>query len=100
MKQILLILVIATFSFACSSNKTKKAEELPVQTVEIVYQVEGMTCDHCEKSIHKGVNTLEGISEVVANHEDSTTRVVFDPSKTDKEQIAEAIQKRGYKVIE
>ncbi len=100
MKQTLLILTIAIFSFACTSTKTKKVDGASVQTVEIVYQVEGMTCDHCEKSIHKGVNTLEGISEVVANHEDSTTRVVFDSSKTDKEQIAEAIQKRGYKVIE
>ncbi len=94
-----LILLITIIGFACTSKQIKKVEEPTVEAIEIVYQVEGMTCDHCEMSIQKGVNSLEGISKVIANHEDSTTIVVFNPSKTDKVQIAKAIEKRGYKVI-
>ena len=100
MKLSLLTVLIAIFAIACSSNQSKKTDEVPVQKVELVYHVEGMTCDHCEKSIQKGVNVLDGIAKVEANHEDSTTLVVFDPAKTDKKQIAEAIEKRGFKVIE
>lgn len=96
----LLLLLTFFLGFACTSKQTKKVEEPTVEAIEIVYQVEGMTCDHCEMSIQKGVNSLDGISKVIANHEDSTTTVVFNPSKTDKKQIAEAIAKRGYKVIE
>ncbi len=97
--KILLILILTTVLFACTSNQKPKQETTPAEPVEIVFQVEGMTCDHCEMSVHKGVTALEGISEVQANHEDSTTLVVFDPSKTDKKQIAEAIEKRGFKVV-
>ena len=96
----ILALIFALFLIACSSGETKKTADAPAQQVELTYQVNGMTCDHCEMSIHKGVNALEGIAKVEANHEDSTTVVVFDPSKTNKAQIAEAIEKRGFQVVE
>ncbi|HKJ40824.1 MAG TPA: cation transporter [Sunxiuqinia sp.] len=104
MKKISFLLVLlAAISFSCSQSTNKKTESTteaqPVATTEIVYHVEGMTCDDCEKSIQKGVNQLDGISLVEANHEDSTARVVFDPAKTDAQQIAAAIEKRGYQVV-
>ncbi|MGQ8337638.1 heavy-metal-associated domain-containing protein [Sunxiuqinia sp. A32] len=101
---IFLSLLIGLIAFACSSSKSEKEKattiDTPTTNVELVYHVEGMTCDHCEMSIQKGVNELEGIVKVEANHEDSTTLVVFDSSKTNKNQIAQAIEKRGYKVVE
>ena len=96
----LIVLLIAFVFAACSSKQKKKAADEPVTKVELVYHVEGMTCDHCEMSIQKGVNELNGIITVEANYEDSTARVVFDPSQTDQKQIAQAIEKRGYKVVE
>ena len=96
----LLILMITFIGFACSSKQTERTHKKSATTAEVIYQVEGMTCEHCEMSIQKGINRLEGIAKVVANHKDSTARVVFDPSITDKKQIAEAIKKRGYKVVE
>lgn len=102
LKTILLILSVALFAACSNSAKqaTEPTEETVVKPVEVVYHVEGMTCDHCEESIQKGVNALPGISLVEANHEDSTTKVVYDPSKTDEKAIAEAITQRGYKVVE
>ena len=93
-----LLILLATLAFACNQKPASKSDEPKAANVEIVYHVEGMTCDHCEMSIQKGVNALDGISLVEANYEDSTTHVVFDPSKTDSTQIAAAIEKRGYKV--
>lgn len=101
-------LLFAAFSLAlfaaCSQGGQKTAEpsqtETTVKPVEIVYHVEGMTCDHCEESIQKGVGELEGIDLVESNHEDSTTKVVYDPSKTDEKAIIAAIEKRGYTVAQ
>ncbi len=101
MKSTIYSLVLVLFFFLSCTNKNAKEttqQELPAQTVEIVYHVEGMTCDHCEMSIQKGVNELNGIEAVEANHEDSTTRVIYDPSKTDEKEIMAAIEKRGYTV--
>ncbi|WP_163708943.1 heavy-metal-associated domain-containing protein [Mangrovibacterium lignilyticum] len=98
---ILFALSIALFT-ACSNSAKQPADAntatVSAEPVEIVYHVEGMTCDHCEESIQKGVGELPGISLVEANHEDSTTKVIYDPSKTDEKAIAEAIGKRGYTV--
>lgn len=101
-KVTLLIVLLSIFTFACNQkNNTKSSEqEPPVDNVELVYHVEGMTCDHCEQSIQKGVNELEGISLVEANHEDSTAHIVYNPSKTTTEEIIAAIEKRGYHVVE
>ena len=105
MKRITFLLVLlAAFSFACNQTASKKQpqqnEAQSTANIEVTYHVEGMTCDDCEQSVQKGVNQLEGIKLVEANHEDSTTRVVFDPTKTDSKQIIAAIEKRGYKVVE
>lgn len=99
-KHILIVLVIFSGIIACQGNKTsQETDEAKSQIVEFTYKVEGMTCDHCEMSIHKGVKELEGVEIVQANHEDSSTYVKFDLSKLSEDQIKEAIKKRGYKVL-
>lgn len=101
MKKInLLILLLSIFAFSCTQKKAKTTSSQPVAKVDLVYHVEGMTCDDCEMSIRKGVNELEGIESIEANHEDSTAHVIFDPSKTDSKQIIAAIERRGYHVVE
>lgn len=98
-KTSLLLVVISLFTLACDQKNSTTTPKQPVADVELVYHVEGMTCDHCEMSIQKGVNELEGIAEVEANHQDSTTRIVYNPSKTNPEKITAAIEKRGYHVV-
>lgn len=101
LKTLLAALTLALIA-ACSQGGQKtespKQAEADVKPVEVVYHVEGMTCDHCEQSIQKGVGELKGINLVEANHEDSTTKVIYDPSKTDEKAIIAAIEKRGYTV--
>jgi copper chaperone CopZ len=99
MKKVTIIFILAFVVFACTQKSSNKTEGQVATEVELVYHVQGMTCDHCEMSIKKGVNELEGITLVEANFEDSTARVVFDPKKTDAGEIVAAIEKRGYKVI-
>ncbi|MFV0379060.1 MAG: heavy-metal-associated domain-containing protein [Mangrovibacterium sp.] len=99
LKFILVIIVLAAL-LACGQKTAKTSHESTMpQPVEVVYHVNGMTCDHCEESIQKGVAELQGINQVEANHADSTAKVIFDPSKTDEKAIMAAIEKRGYKVV-
>jgi len=104
MKIIFCILAVFTFvAGACTPKQNQKEGTPPVSQTAIrdtIFRVEGMTCDHCEMSIKKGVEELEGIKVVEANHEDSTAHVVFDPSSTGKEEIIAAIEKRGYQVVQ
>ena len=97
MRQIILITILAFSVAACSSRQSPKEKSAPV-LVEANLKVEGMTCDECELSIAKGVNQLSGIDSISANHEDSTTFVRFDPSKTDLPKICAAIEGRGFHV--
>ena len=86
---------------ACQSNVKNNQQTQEVQEkkmIELTFKVEGMTCDHCEMSIQKGVGELPGVESVLANYEDSTTVVRFDESMTDEEKIKKAIEKRGYQV--
>lgn len=97
---VFLLAIVFVLVISCGQKHVKESEaETPTAPVELVYQVEGMTCDHCEMSIQKGVNELKGITTVEANHEDSTVCVVFAPSKTSEKEIIAAIEKRGYKVV-
>ena len=69
-----------------------------IQTVN--FDVEGMTCASCEQHITHAVNELEGIVNVAASFEKAKTKVEFDNSKTNIEDIEKAINSTGYKITD
>lgn len=68
-----------------------------IQTVS--FDVKGMTCAGCEELVKHAVNELEGIVNVEASFETANAEVKFDKSKTSKEDIENAINATGYKVV-
>jgi len=66
--------------------------------VEVVLDVEGMTCDGCENAIKAGVESLEGIQTVKSSHEEGWTRVKYDSNRTSQEEIEGKITETGYEV--
>ncbi|AJE34314.1 MAG: heavy-metal-associated domain-containing protein [Corynebacterium humireducens] len=62
------------------------------------YQVEGMTCGHCELSVQEEVGEVAGVSGVEASHETGTVTVTGE-GFTD-EQVTAAIEEAGYRVVE
>jgi len=68
------------------------------QTLEL--SIKGMTCAGCEAHVIHAVGELEGVDEVNASYEKRNAMVKYDPKKVQKEQIVEAINKTGYKVVE
>lgn len=107
MKTIVYIFLLAVLTTASCAPEHKPGAEAPAaqdagreaEINERTFRVEGMTCDHCEMSIAKGVGELNGVMLIEANHEDSTAHVAWDASKTGEKEIIAAIEKRGYKVI-
>lgn len=67
---------------------------------ELNYSIQGMTCAGCEAHIEHEVNQLEGILEVDANYETSSALVKYDKGKVTPDEIAIAIGKTGYKIVE
>lgn len=98
------MLVAGTLMFACNSEtKTsqKAASETPAaaaEWVEVVLNVDGMTCDGCENAIKAGVESLEGIASVESSFEEGWTRVKYDKSLTSVENIEGKITDTGYVV--
>lgn len=65
---------------------------------EITLKIEGMSCQHCVKSVEKAVDGIDGVdsSDVAVG----SARVVFDDTKTGKDTIGKAIRDAGYKIVE
>lgn len=70
----------------------------PISKIE--FKVEGMTCTGCEEHVKYTTNQVEGVQEVTASYEKGSAIVAYDQSKATREQIVEAINSTGYKVIE
>jgi len=103
--KIIWIALLAIFLVACNSQsktETSKAEETTstaeARWVEVVLNVNGMTCEGCENAINVGVGSLEGVAEVESSHEASWTRVKFDENITSMEEISGKITQTGYEV--
>lgn len=60
------------------------------------YQVEGMTCGHCEMSVREEVGEVAGVAAVDASHETGTVTVTGE-GFTD-EAVTAAIEEAGYKL--
>ena len=69
-------------------------------TDQLTLTVTGMTCGGCENAIKRAVSNLAGVSNVDASHGENRVTVTFDPSKLDRETIAQQIEKAGYKVAQ
>ena len=104
MKKLMIVLAAMTFLFACNSQtKSSKEVETKVQSanpewVEVVLNVNCMTCDGCETAIKAGVESLYGIDVVESSHEEGWTKVKFDQSLTSVEDIEGKITDTGYVV--
>ena len=80
--------------------QTEQGEKgMIVKMEELILKVEGMMCGGCEKRIENALTTIEGIKEVVANHENGTVTVRKD-EKVKLKVIKEKIQDIGFEVIE
>ncbi len=64
---------------------------------ELTIEVRGMTCDHCERSVAKALQTVPGVHQVLeVSHADARARVMAGGDAT-ADRIERAVAKAGYR---
>lgn len=67
--------------------------------MELLFNVEGMMCGGCENRVKTALSEIDGVKEVIANHENGTV-VVSLINEIDREILIEAIENLGFEVKE
>ncbi len=63
---------------------------------EKTFQVEGMSCGHCELSVQEALDELEGVRGSKADHKNGTVEVTYEEGTVTNEQFKEAVEEAGY----
>lgn len=77
-------------------NKKHKKEQ---KTMQKVFKVKGMMCPHCEASVKKVLEEIDGVESAVASHTDGTATVELSKDVSD-DVLKNAIVDKGYEVVE
>ena len=64
---------------------------------EINLKIEGMHCAGCSTRLERVLNNLEGVEEAKVSLEEKQATIKFDETKTNIENIKEAIADAGFK---
>ena len=63
--------------------------------MEHVFQVQGMTCGHCERAVQQAISQVDAQAQTTI---DRTTGQVVVQSESPRETLASAIREEGYTV--
>ena len=66
---------------------------------EIKLNVKGMVCEGCENRAKKSLSLIDGVEEVVANHNDGTI-IIKSSKEIDINEVKEKIEDLGFEVKE
>lgn len=79
-------------------EKEKENRKQEDMKMEKTFRVEGMMCPHCEASVKKCLEEIDGVSGAAASHEAGTAVVTLSKEVPD-DVLRSAIEKQGYKVL-
>lgn len=65
-----------------------------------ILKVDGMTCHNCEKTVEKALSKLDGVVKVKASFHNRNVIVKYNPDKVTKKEMAAAVEKVGYTIID
>ena len=76
-------------------RKKRKEDKLMEKTMKI----EGMMCGHCEATVKKTLEGIEGVESAEVSHEKGTA-VVICSSELENEVLRQAVEEQNYRVTE
>ena len=81
--------------------KTETAKTIEKENVKMekTIKIEGMMCPHCEATVKKTLEELDGVTQAVASHENGTAVVTLEKDVL-FETLKKAVEDKGYTVIE
>ncbi len=92
-----LVAVLITFPYIKLSSQNLHPNQAGGEIEEVIISVEGMTCAGCKFHVENAIRKLGGIIEVNADYKKGQVYVKFWSGKITINNIAEAINKIGYK---
>ncbi len=66
----------------------------------LTLKVEGMSCQHCVKTVKEALLSNEGVNKADVNLEDNKAFVEYDSDKVSKDVLIKAVNDSGYKASE
>ena len=76
-------------------NDTKEKEN---QTMKKTMNIEGMMCPHCEATVKKALEALDGVTEATVSHE-ADTAIVELAAEVSDDVLTKAVEDKDYKVL-
>lgn len=97
MKRILTLVFCALLAFGAAEtlNASPKAKKTKSQPVTVVFE-SSIHCGNCAKKVEENISFEKGVKDLSVSVEEKTVTITYDPSKTDEETLAAAIEKLGY----
>ena len=74
------------------------SEETQPITEERILPVKGMMCEHCEATVEKALQKLDGITEAKADHTKNEVKITFS-HPLDETILIKTIEDAGYEVV-
>ncbi|MBQ7488035.1 MAG: heavy metal translocating P-type ATPase [Clostridia bacterium] len=78
-------------------NQPDPTKEEPV-SMEKTLKIEGMMCPHCEATVKKALEAIDGVSEANVSHT-AGTAVVTLSAEVDNATLTKAVEDKDYKVL-
>ncbi|WP_163653997.1 heavy-metal-associated domain-containing protein [Listeria sp. PSOL-1] len=64
-----------------------------------VLTIDGMSCEHCKKSVEEALLRLTGVSEAIVSLEEKQAQVIYHKEQVTEEELIEAVEDAGYEVV-
>lgn len=77
--------------------RVKKSKE--AKTMEKTLKIEGMMCPHCEATVKKTLEAIDGVESVVASHTAKNAVITLSKDVAD-DVLKQAVEAQGYTVID
>lgn len=84
---------------AAKDKKINTKEKNPKEETEMekTMNIEGMMCGHCEATVKKALESLDGVTEAAVSHEQGTAVVTMDHEVAD-DVLKKAVEDKDYVV--
>ena len=76
-------------------NENNKGENEMAETNKLIVNVDGMSCDHCKKTVENALNELTGVENAVVDLDNANAEAEYFGS-IDEDEVKNAITEAGY----
>jgi mercuric ion transport protein len=101
---VLAVLLMAFPSYSKIFFPKKQANQIIIvdksNIQQVILKIKGMTCESCTETVNLALSKVPGVLHYKTDYKDGSSIVKFDNSKTGENDIADAINKTGYKVTD